>query len=313
MRGLACFLSVAASLLAVPAAAQDHSAHQHHAPPAAAPQEPPVDPHAGHVMPAASADPHAGHGPQAASAGNALPPAPPRDHSADAIHDPARMARSREDLRKENGEITAYAVLFDLAEYQARAGGDGYRWDSEAWFGGDTRRLVLRSEGEGTFGEPIEELELQALYSLALDPFWDLKMGLRHDVVPNPSRTHAVIGIEGDAPYWLDVEAQLFLSDQGEVTARLEASYDLRITQRLVLRPSAEFDVSAQDMPDIGVGQGVSAVEAGLRLRYEVVPEFAPYVGFEWNRKLGQTARYARTAGEDAGGSQFVAGVRFWF
>lgn len=175
--------------------------------------------------------------PQAASAGNALPPAPPRDHSADAIHDPVRMARSREDLRKENGEITAYAVLFDLAEYQARAGDDGYRWDSEAWFGGDTRRLVLRSEGEGAFGEPIEELELQALYSLALDPFWDLKMGLRYDVVPNPSRTHAVIGIEGDVPY----------------------------------------------------------------------------VGFEWNRKLGRTARYARTAGEDAGGSQFVAGVRFWF
>lgn len=306
------FLTVSVSLLAAPVAAQDHSAH-HHSPPAAPPQEPPADPHAGHVMPAASADPDAGHGPQAAPAGNAPPPAPPRDHAADAIHDPARMARSREDLRTENGDFSARAVVFDLAEYQAREGGDGYRWQNEAWLGGDIGQLVLRSEGEGTFGEPIEALELQALYSHALDPFWDVKVGLRHDVVPNPSRTHAVIGIEGDAPYWLDVEAQLFLSDQGEVTARLEASHDLRITQRLILRPSAELDISAQDMPDIGVGQGVSMVEAGLRLRYEVVPEFAPYLGFEWNRKLGQTAAYARAEGEASGSSQLVAGVRFWF
>lgn len=312
MRTFALFLTVSVSLLAVPAAAQDHSA-QHHSPPAAPPQERPADPHAGHVMPAASADPHAGHGPQAAPAGNAPPPAPPRDHAADAIHDPARMARSREDLRIENGDFSAAAVVFDLAEYQVREGGDGYRWQNEAWLGGDIGRLVLRSEGEGTFGEPIEALELQALYSHALDPFWDIKVGLRHDVVPNPSRTHAVIGIEGDAPYWLDVEAQLFLSDQGEVTARLEASHDLRITQRLILRPSAELDIAAQDMPDIGVGQGVSMVEAGLRLRYEVVPEFAPYLGFEWHRKLGRTAAYARAEGEASGSSQLVAGVRFWF
>lgn len=310
MRALAKALTAAASLLAVPAAAQDHNAHHHHAPPTAAPQEQPADPHAGHTMSAVPADPHAGH---VMPAGNAPPPAPPRDHAADAIHDPARMARSRADLRKESGDFSARAVLFDLAEYQAREGGDGYRWQNEAWLGGDIGRLVLRSEGEGTFGEPIEALELQALYSHALDPFWDVKVGLRHDVVPNPSRTHAVIGIEGDAPYWLDVEAHLFLSDQGEVTARLEASHDLLITQRLILRPSAELDISAQDMPDIGVGQGVSTVEAGMRLRYEVVPEFAPYLGFEWHRKLGQTAAYARAEGETSGSSQLVAGVRFWF
>jgi copper resistance protein B len=290
MKFLASLTALGPALLAVPALAQDHS---------------------GHVMP----DPHAGHQmtPASAPVGNASAPAVPRDHAADAIHGSERMARAREALRMENGEFSGMAVVFDLAEYQVREDGDGYRWQNEAWFGGDEGRLVLRSEGEGTFGEPIEMLELQALYSRPIDPFWDLKLGLRHDVVPNPSRTHAVVGIEGDAPYWLDVEAMVFLSDKGEATARIEASYDLRITQPLVLRPSAEIDFSAQDMPDIGVGSGISTIEAGIRLRYEIVPEFAPYLGFEWQRKLGQSAAYARAAGHETGSSQLVAGVRFWF
>ena len=123
----------------------------------------------------------------------------------------------------------------------------------------------------------------------------------------------SVVGVEGDAPYWLDIEAMAFLSDKGELTARIEASYDLRITQKLILRPSTEIDFSAQDMPDIRVGSGLSTVEAGVRLRYEIVPEFAPYLGFEWHRKLGQTADYARADGHEPGSSQLVAGVRFWF
>jgi copper resistance protein B len=48
-------------------------------------------------------------------------------------------------------------------------------------------------------------------------------------------------------------------------------------------------------------------------LRYEVRKEFAPYIGVEWARKVGDTARYARAAGEDADVINFVAGIRFWF
>lgn len=316
MKRLASFAAIVSAAFALPALAQDHSGHampDPHAGHGAAAEQ--ADPHAGHQPAAQSADPHAGHqmGPAAAPVGNAPAPAVPSDHAADAIHDRARMARAREALRKEGGEFSGMAVIFDLAEYQVREGGDGYRWQNEAWLGGDEGKLVLRSEGEGAFGEPIEMLELQALYSLPLDPFWDVKLGLRHDVVPNPSRTHAVVGVEGDAPYWLDIEAMAFLSDKGELTARIEASYDLRITQKLILRPSTEIDFSAQDMPDIRVGSGLSTVEAGVRLRYEIVPEFAPYLGFEWHRKLGQTADYARADGHEAGSSQLVAGVRFWF
>ncbi|KRA81243.1 copper resistance protein B [Altererythrobacter sp. Root672] len=244
--------------------------------------------------------------------GTAPAPAPPEDHAADAIFDPADMARARAAAVREM-TFTGSSILFDLAEYRAREGGDGYRWEGEAWFGGDINRLLLKTEGEGTFGEPIDDLEVQALYSRAISPFWNAHVGLRHDIVPNPSLTYAVAGVEGIAPYWLHLTGQLFLSDKGDVSARMEGSYDERITQRLILQPRAEFNLSAQDVPAIGVGSGLSEFELGVRLRYEIRKEYAPYVGVEWSKKTGDTARYAQLAGEDPDTVDFVAGVRFWF
>jgi len=245
--------------------------------------------------------------------GVAPAPAAPDDHAADAIFDPAEMERAREALRRENGAYTGSMVLFDLAEYRARKGGDGYRWEGEAWFGGDINRLLIKTEGEGSFGEALDDVEIQALYARAISPFWNLQVGVRHDIVPNPSRTYAVVGVEGIAPYWLHLTGQLFLSDKGDVRARVEGSYDERITQRLILQPRAELNVSAQDMPAIGVGSGLSDFELGARLRYEIRREFAPYIGVEWGKKLDDTARFARLAGEDPDAVDFVAGVRFWF
>lgn len=269
---------------------------------------PPAMDHSGHNM-SAMADMPA----ESDEIGSAPAPAPPEDHAADAIFNPVEMARAREALRQENGAFTGSMILFDLAEYRARAGSDGYRWEGEAWFGGDIDRLLIKTEGEGTFGSPIEDVEVQALYSRAISPFWNAHIGVRHDIVPNPSRTYAVVGIEGMAPYWLHVTGQLFLSDKGDVRARIEGSYDERITQRLIFQPRAEFNLSAQDMPAIGVGSGLSNFELGARLRYEIRKEFAPYVGVEWSKKTGDTARYTRLAGEDPDTIDLVAGVRFWF
>lgn len=249
----------------------------------------------------------------AAEVGAAPAPAPPTDHAADAIFDPAEMAGSREALRRENGAFKGSMILFDLAEYQARKGGDGYRWEGEAWFGGDINRLLIKTEGEGVLRKPIEDVEIQALYSRAISPFWNAQVGVRHDIVPNPSRTYAVVGVEGIAPYWFHVTGQLFLSDKGDLRARLEGSYDERITQRLIFQPRAEFNFSAQDMPAIGVGSGLSSFELGARLRYEIRKEFAPYIGVEWSGRTGDTARYARLAGEKPNAVNFVAGIRFWF
>lgn len=245
--------------------------------------------------------------------GTAPAPVPPEDHAADAVFDPAEMARARAGLRRENGAFNGSMVLFDLAELQIRNGRDGYRWEGEAWFGGDINRLQLKYEGAGNFGEQIADIELQALWSRAISPFFNAHLGARHDIVPNPSRTYAVAGIEGIAPYWFHVNGALFLSDKGEFSGRFEGSYDERITQRLILQPRVEVNLSAQDVPALGIGSGLSEFELGARLRYEVRKEFAPYVGVEWARKTGDTARFARLRGEDPNRVNFVAGIRFWF
>jgi len=245
--------------------------------------------------------------------GSAPAPAPPDDHAADVLFDPAEMARARAGLRKENGAFNGSMVLFDLAEVQIRNGRNGYRWEGEAWFGGDIDRLQIKSEGAGNFGERTDDVEVQALWSRAVSPFFNAQLGVRHDIVPNPSRTYAVAGVEGIAPNWFRVTGQVFLSNKGEFLARLEGSYDERITQRLILQPRTELNFSAQDVPAIGVGSGLSSVELGARLRYEVRKEFAPYVGVEWSKKTGNTGRFARLRGEDDDQVNFVAGVRFWF
>lgn len=299
-------LLVPALVLASPAMAQDHSHHGEHdaAPPVAAPakEAEPADPHAGHAMPAPEPD-----------IGNASSPAPPADHAADAVHDPAVMAKARAALRTEGGGMTLGMVLIDRAELQVRDGRDRFRLSGEAWFGGDIDRLKLKAETEGEWRGPLETVEVQALYTRALDPWWNVQAGIRHDIRPDPSRTYAVLGIEGVAPYWFHVEGALFLSDKGDVHLRGEASLDQRITQRLIIQPRVEGNLAFQKVPALGLGSGLTDFELGARLRYEIKPEFAPYIGFEWHRKTGGTARLARLAGEDVSSVSAVAGIRLWF
>ena len=245
--------------------------------------------------------------------GDAAAPAPPSDWYADRIYSKAEMEHSRHAMMEENGAQKIAFISFNLAEYQARKGRDGFRWDGEAWYGGDISRLTLKSEGEGVFGEGIEETETQLLYSRAVGPYFNAQAGIRQDLGPGPDRTYATVGFEGLAPYWFEVEGALFLSHKGDLHGRLEGYYDQRITQRLVLQPMAEVNFALQDVPEIGVGSGLSDMELGLRLRYEIVKEFAPYVGVEWARKVGDTARFARAAGDDADSVSWVMGVRSWF
>lgn len=245
--------------------------------------------------------------------GDAPAPAPPSDWYADRIYAPTDMARSRDQMMKENGGQKIAFIMFNLAEYSARKGRDGFRWDGEAWYGGDINRLTLKSEGEGAFGKGVEEAEIQALYSRAIDPYFNLQAGVRQDLGPGPKRTYATVGFEGLAPYWFEVEGALFLSNKGDVFGRLEGYYDQRITQRLILQPRAEANFAFQDVPESGIGSGLSDLELGLRLRYEIIKEFAPYIGVEWAKKTGDTARFARAVGEDADVTSFVAGIRVWF
>jgi copper resistance protein B len=233
-------------------------------------------------------------------------------HAADAVYGSA-MERGRNILREEHGGLPAYKVFIDRAETRVRDGRDGYELDAQAWYGGDIDKLWLKSEVEGSWGEKLEHAEVQALWSHAIDPWFDLQAGVRYDPQPGPNRSHLVLGIQGLAPYWWEVEGAVFLSNKGDVTARAEAEYDLRITQKLILQPRAEVDLSLQDVPELAIGSGLTNASLGLRLRYQISPLVAPYIGVEYERAFGDTRRFLRAEGEDPGGFNLLAGVRFWF
>ena len=202
--------------------------------------------------------------------------------------------------------------MADRLEVQSSDEGDTLVWDGNAWYGGDVNKLWLKSEGDYSLEtEQLEEAEVQALWSRAISPYFDLQGGVRYDLEPK-GRTHAVLGIQGLAPYWFEVDAAAFLSGEGDLTARMEAEYEFRLTQRLILQPRVEAELSAQDIPELETGSGLTRLNAGLRLRYEIVREFAPYIGVEWQGSFGGTADYLDAAGEEMDRAVFVAGVRAW-
>jgi len=270
--------------------------------------------HSGHAMPGTQA---AGGEPDAASTqvnepGNSAPPPVPADHAADRYFPKARMEAARAALSAE-GRWTGSAVIVDKAEVRVGSGGEGFAWEGHAWYGGDRDKLVIATEGEGAFGEAAERVEVQALWRRALDPWFNLEAGIRQDFSPEPRRTYAVLGIEGLAPYWIETEAHLFVSHKGDVHARLAASHDLRLSGPLVLQPEVEVNIAFQDVPDLHIGAGMEGIELGARLRYEIRPELAPYVGVDWERSLGGTARSARADGEPASAVTAVVGIKAFF
>ena len=150
-------------------------------------------------------------------------------------------------------------------------------------------------------------------YARALDSYWDGHLGLRHDTGSGPDRTWLGLGVQGLAPYWFELDASVYVGSAGRSALVLEAEYELLLTQRLVLEPRAELAVHGKADRANGVGSGLSEGAFGLRLRYEITRQFAPYIGIEWHRKFGQSAAFARDDGEAARETRTMAGVRFWF
>lgn len=210
-------------------------------------------------------------------------------------------------------------LLAEVLEYRRGAEeGDTLHWDAFGWLGGDYHRLWVKTEGEHGFdGGSSGETDVQLLYGRLIAPYWDLQVGVRQEwrygKSDDRTRTSAVIGVQGLAPYWFELEPSLFVSERGDVSARITADYDLLLTQRLILQPRIEAELAAQDVEEWGIAQGINNIEAGLRLRYEIHRKFAPYVGFSWRRDVGETARLTRKAGDDVEEVSFVAGVRIWF
>lgn len=233
---------------------------------------------------------------------------------ADAYWDKEDQARARRALYREHGGGINWFALADRLEYQSAEGSPTLLFDGQGWWGTDRNKLWLKSEIEYDFSEDrFEEAELQALWSRPIARYFDVQAGVRRDFEPDPSRTYGVLGVQGLAPYWFEIDAAIFISGHGDVTARIEAEYDLLLTQRLIAQPRTELNFSAQDVAALGIGSGLSTAELGLRLRYEIRREFAPYIGVNWERSVGDTADFARLAGDDPGAVSFVAGVRLWF
>ncbi|HEU4891623.1 MAG TPA: copper resistance protein B [Vicinamibacterales bacterium] len=203
-------------------------------------------------------------------------------------------------------------VLFDQLELQPGKGGATGSWDTRGWFGGDVNRFWFRTEGDAGSGG-ASEAQAHALVGRAIHRWWDVVAGVRQDFRPGPARTWAAIGIQGLAPYWFEVEATAYLGVSGRTHFRFETEYELLLTNRLVLQPLVELEIYGKDDPERHIAAGLSSAETGLRVRYEIRREFAPYVGVTWHRKLFGTADLAKAAGEDTGGARFATGVRVWF
>lgn len=241
--------------------------------------------------------------------GNAPPPPIPTDHAADRYFDMSRMSAARQALYGHSNFSTS-ALLVDRLEYRANEGDGGYAWEVQAWFGDDIDRLVIDSNADGSLDEAAERIELAAYWRHAIGPWFNLQAGVRHDFRPrHPQRTYALIGVEGLLPYMLEAQAQVFVSEKGDVHARLTTSYEQRITRSLMFEPEAELNVAFQDVPELEIGAGFDSLELSARLLYDRNRSFAPYVGVNWERDLGQTARWS------AGPSQVSAtlGVRALF
>lgn len=186
-----------------------------------------------------------------------------------------------------------------------------YSWDAESWIGGDVNKLYLTTQGEAN-DDAVETAEVQLLWSRMIAPFWDIQAGVRHDFEPD-GISHAVLGVQGLAPYLFEVDAAAFLSEDGDLHGRLDVDYELLFTQRFIGSPFVEVEAAASDIDALDVASGLTGLETGFQLRYEITRKFAPYVEVTYERALGDTADLRRAAGEDVEATILRTGLRLIF
>lgn len=278
----------------------DHSQHQHGA-------EPPPQP-AGSPTPGATdgPDPQADHAQHHHDAAAELP----------SFIAPLTEAERRAAFPDVHGHAahdngTRAYILVDQLEWQHGGGNDGFVWDSRGWVGRDLDRLWFRAEGVTAEGR-AHDTEAHVLYGRAIARWWDVVAGIRQEVRPGSPRTWAALGIQGLAPYRFQLAATAYVGRSARTSVRLEAEYELLLTNRLIVKPLLELDIHGQSDRDRGIGAGLSSADAGLRVRYEFRREFAPYVGIVWSRTFFGTADASRANGVAPGGVRLVSGLRVW-
>lgn len=290
---LAC-AAAAAAQNTVPAA--DHHQHEETATPPVAP------PHAHDA--AHPAEEHTDEEPS-------RPPAAPLPPFVPPVTDADRAAAFPEVGVHALGDnaIRAY-VLLDQLEWHQQDQAIG--WNARGWVGRDRDRFWFRSEGERGLGA-VESISVQGFYGRAFTRWWDVVMGVRQDMDPGPAQTWAAIGLQGLAPYWFEIEATAYVGAEGRTHARVDVEYDLLLTNWVMLQPAVELEFHGKADPVRGIGAGLTSSNMGVRLRYEIRREIAPYLGVTWHRRYGGTAQAARESGGTASGAEIVVGLRTWF
>jgi copper resistance protein B len=285
----------------------------------------PQDPHAGHNATSSAAAPEGGESDADAATGNVVGeqtnagememgamqggPAP-----ADA-RDPHAYAEGLDfgPLKLELADTRSMAALLvDNLEAVRTGGNTSVPYDLQAWYGRTYDRAVLKAEGDIDSGD-VAEARTEFLWSHAFATFWDRQVGVRYDSGEGPNRSWLAFGVQGLAPYRFEVDATAYFGDAGRSALRFDGSYELLLTQKLILQPRIEANIYGKRDAERRLGSGLSDVAAGLRLRYEIRREIAPYVGIEWLRRYGETEDLVRAAGEDPNDTRIVAGLRFWF
>lgn len=286
-------IGIAALIWSATGYAQDAGEHHHHTPAQATLNSPPESENGNDGNPTQSEQEH-------------VPPDPP----ANEIHDMPYERMAKMMAMDDTGSYGK--LLFDQLDWRDTQVGNALAWDVEGFYGNDYNKLWLRTEGERIDGR-TEDARVEVLWDRIVSRWWSTQAGVRHDFGPGPSRDWIAVGIQGMAPYFFDIEATAYVGDSGRTAARLKAEYELLFSQRLILQPEVELNVYGKDDPGKGVMAGFSDAQIGLRLRYEIRREVAPYIGVAWVRRLGKTADLVRASGEGASDFQALAGIRFWF
>lgn len=234
-------------------------------------------------------------------------------NAADAYYDADAMRAARARLRSEHGALSQTMIMADRLEYRSGDGDDEILWDAEGWYGNDSDKLVLKSSGAvGMSSDKTKEAEVQALWAHAVTPFFDLRTGVRYDFEPG-GLAYGVIGLQGLAPYYLEIDAAAYISADGDLSADIDIEYEWLFTQKLALLSRTEIAISAQQIPELETGSGLTEISQSLRLRYAVSGQFIPYAGIEWRRAFGDTADFLSAAGDDVDEVLLITGINFWF
>jgi copper resistance protein B len=248
-------------------------------------------------------DPHAGHRQQKPELPPFIPPLTDEDR---------KVAFPDVDGHSVHDEGTNYLLLFDQLEWRADQGAQDFSMDTHGWFGTDRDRVWFRAEGD-TKGGRFGDAQTHLMYGRRVWRWWDAVVGVRQDFRPGAPQTWAAVGVQGLAPYWFEIEATAYVGASGRNHVRFEVEYELLFTNRLILQPLFEAEIFGTSDPERGVGAGLSTTDIGLRMRYEIRREFAPYIGVTWSTKWGKTGEFAEAAGTNRGGARLVTGLRLWF